>query len=227
MPDISVILYDSLLQPVSEFSNDFLRHKAIQNDAAREGYPAEQLIIDLARHYPAIQMLQSSTHGKIGRPDIAHVSLLTLLHHPIMKKNPVQAYIHTIGGRWFSIPPDWRIPVNYIRFIGLMRQLFSSKRVPTVGDAILELNQGNLAELIDNEALQHRKLLLSRSGSQIAANDLAERISETGAVLMIGGFQMGTPSKMALDIADEIWSISPHELTAWTTISMLMTALLD
>ncbi|MHA2231589.1 MAG: hypothetical protein ACXAB4_03770, partial [Candidatus Hodarchaeales archaeon] len=89
MPDISVILYDSPLQSVSEFSNNFLQHKAIQNDAAREGYPAEQLIVDLARHYPAFQMLQSSTHGKIGRPDIAHVSLLTLLHHPIMKKNPI------------------------------------------------------------------------------------------------------------------------------------------
>jgi rRNA small subunit pseudouridine methyltransferase Nep1 len=161
MADLSIILYDASLQSAAEFPEKFLRHKAIQNDAAREGCPAEQLIVDVARHYPAIRELEPSTRLKIGRPDLVHVSLLTLLHHPLMTANPHQAYIHTIGENWFRVPSDWRIPVNYIRFMGLMRQLFVSKRVPDSKKPILELNKGNLGELIEKEGLSGRKILLS------------------------------------------------------------------
>lgn len=227
MADISIILYDASLQSAVEFPENFLRHKAIQNDAAREGCPAEQLIVDIARHYPAIRELESSTRLKIGRPDLVHVSLLTMLHHPLMTVNPHRAYVQTIGDNWFSVPSDWRIPVNYIRFMGLMRQLFFSRRVPDSKKPILELKKGNLGELIEIEGLSGRKILLSSTGDLIAAEDLAANISKSGGILIVGGFQKGEPSKMAIDVADEVCSISPQELSSWTTISLLMTALLS
>ncbi|MFX0115084.1 MAG: hypothetical protein ACFFB3_11100 [Candidatus Hodarchaeota archaeon] len=226
MAEISVILYDSSLQSVSEFPESFLQHNAIQNDAIREGHPAEQLIVDLARHYPAVRELQLSDHLKIGRPDIVHISLLTMLHHPLMGIGALRTYVHTLGNQWFRIPSNWRIPVNYVRFIGLMRQFLSSKRIPDSGRAILELNDGNLTHLIESEDLQARKILLSFSGPLTSIGDLALKVFKSGAVLLIGGFQKGKPSRLALDIADEICSIYPQPMTSWTTLSLLMTALL-
>ncbi len=227
MADISMILYDASLQSAAEFPEKFLRHKAVQNDATREGCPAEQLIVDVARHYPAIRELDSSTRLKTGRPDLVHVSLLTMLHHPLMTVSPHRAYIQTIGENWFRVPPDWRIPVNYIRFMGLMRQLFNSRRVPDSKEPILKLKKGNLGELIEREGLSGRKILLSSTGEQTTAEDLAANISKSGCVLIVGGFQKGQPSKLAIDVADEVCSISSQELSSWTTISLLMTALLS
>jgi len=226
MVEISMVLYDSPLQSVSEFSESFMQEKAILNDATRESCPPKHLILDFARHYPAIRRLPVEIQRKIGRPDIAHISLLNLLHHPLMAANPVLAYVQTIGGKWFRVPPDWRIPVNYIRFTGLMRQLFSSGRIPKSGKTILELHEGSLSNLIESEGLQAKKILLSSSGTLIPIKDLVTQVTKFGAILIVGGFQKGNPSKTVLDIADEVYSIYPRQLSSWTTISLLMTSLL-
>ncbi len=230
MTKFTIILFDSSLQTVSELSNSFKKHKSIHNDAIRENCSPNELIVDNARHYPAFKTIKTQNVQKMGRPDIIHHSLVSLIHHPVFSSGMTSAYVHTLGNLYFKIPNNWRIPANYIRFLGLMRQLFQNGFVPSQPQKkILSLHKGSLVNLIKEENLEGKKILFSTSGKEISLNKLIlrEMELESRVVFLIGGYQKGNPSQEVLELSNEVYSILPSNLTTWTTISLVMNSLMN
>lgn len=156
---LHVILLDCALELVpSEISS----MKQVQKHAARRGKKPTELLLDQSHHGRA--MTKVSDYERRGRPDITFLSLLSILETPLCKEGLLSVHLHLQDGRIVEVRSDVRLPRNYDRFVGLMEQLLSSGRVPPKGDALLQMIDKSLGDLVKD--LNARQILLAIEGGQ-------------------------------------------------------------
>jgi rRNA small subunit pseudouridine methyltransferase Nep1 len=220
-PRIAIALVDASLELVPP---EIAKHPAVERAAKRRGKRPLAMLLDKSLHYHAMRKLPDQE--KRGRPDIVHFCMLEVLESPLCSKGYVQLYVHTLGGQVIKVRSDVRLPKNYNRFVGLMEQLLAFGRVPTEGEALLEVVGRGLNKVVE-DLKPSRKILLSERGVRMDPLNLASKVLEGNerAMIMIGAFPHGDFSDEVLRSADEVVSIYEGVLEGFVVTSIVLRAL--
>jgi rRNA small subunit pseudouridine methyltransferase Nep1 len=152
---------------------------------------------------------------KMGRPDIVHTTLLQVLETPLNWEGYLQVFVHTQGDYIITINPKVRLPKNYVRFIGLIEQLFSQKKVPQEGEPLLSLQKGNLRDLV-KQVKPSRVLGFTMVGKPRLMKEVAEESTELrNPMVCIGGFPRGHFTEETKRLMDAMVSVDRQSLDAW------------
>jgi len=212
-----LILAESALEPIPR---GLWRHPAVKRHSERRGKPPRLILLDRSYHHFAMKSLKESE--KRGRPDIVHFALLEALGSPLNKEGLLQVYVHTINDYVITVNSEARLPRNYNRFIGLMEQLFESGRVPSTGQALLNLDRKTLVKLL-HEIKSDYVVAFSRKGSPKTLNEtISNFLHKKKPAVIIGGFPHGHFSETTIKLASEVVCIDPEMLETWTLTSRVI-----
>jgi len=197
-------------------------HPSVVKNARRVRKKPGQMLLDRSYHHAAMVKLENAE--KKGRPDIIHFSLLECLGTPLNREGLLKICVHTIDDHVLIFDPETRLPKNYNRFVGLIEQLYETRRVPRRGRALIELKKKDFSGLIE-ELAPTRIVALSRVGEPKTLREVAEELSlEEYPVAVIGGFPHGHFTEKTLRSGDELVSIDPDVLEASVVASRLIYA---
>lgn len=221
MKKLYLILTEASLETIPK---EIQNHPIIIREALRKKVKPNELILDRARHHFVMKKLPYS--WKRGRPDIVHMSLLSIQYSILNKYGYVKTYIHTIQNLIIDVKPETRIPKNYNNFIGLMQQLFKFGRVPPNAEPLLEILNVNLQSLIDNLNVSSVILLDDVRGLKISFIEFIQHILNLDyPCILIGAFPHGEFNQEVYKIANEIYRIGNEVYETWILISKLLTYL--
>lgn len=109
-----LVLAESALELVPR---ELWGHPAVVADARRRGKRPGELLLDRARHHPAMSHLTDA--ARRGRPDIVHQVLLVFQYSLLNRRGLGRVYVHTRDDHVISIRPETRVPKNYNNFVSL------------------------------------------------------------------------------------------------------------
>jgi len=195
-------------------------HPAVKRHSKRRGKSPQFILLDRSYHHSAMRKLKESE--KRGRPDIVHFALLEALGSPLNKEGLLRVYVHTINDYVITVNPQARLPRNYNRFAGLLEQLFELGRVPSAGQALLELERKTLPQLLDETETDY-VIAFSRKGAPNTLEEAISRLSEKPRpAVIIGGFPHGRFSEKTVRLASEVVRIDSEMLETWTLTSRVI-----
>ena len=101
---IYFIIHNAGLELINNKNSD-VNHNAIKNDEARRKKKANEILLDISVHQPAIKPEILPT---AGRPDIIHLSLLSFHHNMKLLDENIQTkmklFVHTRNDIVFEVP---------------------------------------------------------------------------------------------------------------------------
>jgi len=213
---LTLVLADSELELVPSAMQ---HHPAIRSYAKKRGASPAKIILDSSFHHPALKGVEQGERR--GRPDIVHLFLLLCLDSILNADGGLRTIVHTRNDEVIAVRPETRIPKNYVRFVGLMENLFEKGRVPEGDSPLLTLEHGkDLAALLDE--IGGRKVALDPSGKRIDLYDFMRRKMESDMTFVIGGFPHGEFNSPVKDLCDEFFSIHEMPLKVWTVTSEIL-----
>ena len=114
--------------PLETVPRELWGHPSVYKSARKRGKPPGRVLLDSSLHHQAMRGLRD--RERRGRPDIAHLVMLCAYEHPLVASGAVEVVVHTYGDYAIHVKPGTRLPRNYLRFIGLLEQLFEHGRIP-------------------------------------------------------------------------------------------------
>jgi len=213
-----LILAESALETVPK---EIANHPAVRKHAMRRGKKPHQTILDRSYHHRAMLSLPNSE--KRGRPDIIHFSLLSALGTPLAKEKLLEIYVHTIADYVIYVNPEVRLPRNYLRFIGLMEQLFIHGKVPPKSQKpLLQIEKKTFKKLMEEIGPEHTIAFTRKGEKQTLESAISKIADKRKAAVIVGGFPHGNFSEQTLKLADETICIDPETLEAWTVTARII-----
>lgn len=201
-----LVLAESALELVPR---ELWGHPAVVADARRRGKRPGELLLDRARHHPAMSQLTDA--ARRGRPDIVHQVLLAFQYSLLNRRGLGRVYVHTRDDHVISIRPETRVPKNYNNFVSLMEQLFSAGKVPPSGEPLMELSRKSLRGLL--EKLGGRWVALHEAGERASLPGLGRSL--LGSVVVVGGFPRGDfANRWVLEKAAGVYRIGEEAMDA-------------
>ena len=85
---------------------------------------------------------------KRGRPDIVHLTLLSICTSPAFYENKIRVFVHTVNNEIISINNNTRLPKSYHRFQGLIEKLFLTRKIESEAEILMEIKNSSLSKLI-------------------------------------------------------------------------------
>ena len=185
---VKIILFESALELIPE---PLRKHRLIRKEWRKNVKQKNRgILLDGAIHRFLMDSLDQ--FEKRGRPDLIHHSLLNMVYSPLFRNKKIRILIHTINDISFEIPSNWRIPVNYNRFCGLISQLLLKRRVPITGEPLLNVESSSLANIINQ--FDDSEVYLCEEPKKRDNNDfqhLSSISQSSSGIYLIGGFQHG------------------------------------
>ncbi|MCU7788718.1 16S rRNA methyltransferase [Pyrobaculum sp. 3827-6] len=201
-----LVLAESALELVPR---ELWRHPAVLADARRRGKRPGEILLDRARHHPAMSGLADAERR--GRPDIVHQVLLVFQYSLHTRRGMGRAYIHTRDDYVIAVDPRARIPKNYNNFVSLVEQLYALGRVPPRGEPLMELRREGLGDLLGE--LGGRWVVFHESGSRKPLYEIGADV--LNSVVVVGGFPHGDfENKWLLERAAARYSLGGESLDA-------------
>ena len=179
------------------------------SEARRRGIDSSRILLDRSIHHAA--MLRLAENEKRGRPDLVHVSLLSITGTPLFMTGQVRVYVHTNQNVILEVKEGTRIPKNYLRFRGLAEKVLAEE--PSEG--LVKMYRASLTELVRRMIEPDLVVGLSTQGATTPTEQLARTI--VGAerpCLMIGGFPHGHFDPATLRLVDKLVRIDKMPLEA-------------
>ena len=199
---------------------ELLHHPAVIGHARQRGKEPARILLDSNYHHAAMTGLPEGRRR--GRPDMAHLFLLTALESVANKKGKLKVIIHTRNDEMITVNPETRIMRNYERFLGLMEQLFETGAVPDEKHPLLELHQHTALPRIIEETDADLIIAFSKTGTPTNLSDFFKKQSKQNIVCLIGGFPSGSFHTDIKTIATEVISLYPDMLPVWTVTSEIL-----
>jgi len=212
---IILILVESALEVIPQ---NLRSNPIIIRQARRRGTKPSSMLLDVSIHHNLMNGLHD--HRRRGRPDIVHMTLLSVLGSPLCKENLMQIYVHTRDDYVIEVDSSTRLPRVYNRFVGLISQLFETGKVPPLSEKpflmIAKETLGNLVKRLEPT----RAVLFTRLGKPATIEATMRGLSkESRPAIMIGGFPHEHPSEETTKLADERISIDRSMLESWVVAS--------
>ncbi|MGQ9760132.1 MAG: 16S rRNA methyltransferase [Candidatus Methanomethylicaceae archaeon] len=217
MKKVNIVIAKSALETVPK---ELVDHPSVKRWAEKRGKDPEKALLDISYHYAAMKGMRD--WNKRGRPDIVYVTLLNLLGSPLNEEGMLQVYVHTVKDFVITLKPEINLPRNYLRFVGLMEQLFEVGKVPPKGRWLMRLERMRLEGLL-KDLKPSKTIFLTEKGKRVGLEGFGAMISkEDNPLLVIGGFQRGEFEEEDLALADERISLYKKALDAWVVASMVV-----
>jgi len=195
-------------------------HPSVKKWAERRGKEPDKVLLDISFHYAAMRELKS--WDRRGRPDIVFMTLLNVLGSPLNIDGKLQVYVHTINDFVITLDPEIKLPRNYLRFIGLVEQLFEIGKVPPTGKWLMKLEKKDLRTLL-GELKPSKTIFFTEEGKKTKAERLGDLITrEDNPAVVVGGFQKGEFNKENLKLADAVISLYKRTLDVWVVASIIV-----
>ncbi|RLI26738.1 16S rRNA methyltransferase [Candidatus Bathyarchaeota archaeon] len=212
-----LVIAESALETVPEA---LWWHPEVRRYARDRGLKPGEVLLDRSYHHRAMRGLRNA--HKRGRPDIVHFSLLNALETPLAREGLLDVYVHTVNDKVLEFNPEVRLPRNYMRFKGLIEQLFKLGRVPPDGEPLITLRDGSLAEL-KNEVKPAITIGFSTSGEPKPLDVVvSEMVNVEVAMAVVGGFPHGDFEEENMRLFDVCYSIDPESLNTWVVVARLV-----
>jgi len=215
-----IVLAESALETIPK---QIINHPLIQRHAKKKGKKPSEILLDTSYHYAAMKKLKEK--WKRGRPDIIHITLLQILGSPANLQGQLRVYVHTRNNKVIYINPETRLPRNYLRFTGLIEQLFKTGRVPPKSEKpLLQIKNKTLKNLM-KEIKPTKTIILTSEGKPTTPEKITEEIvKEEKPAIIIGGFPHGEFREETLKLSDEKLAIYPKPLETWIVASSIIHA---
>jgi rRNA small subunit pseudouridine methyltransferase Nep1 len=199
------------------------RHPAVIAHARQRKKQPTQILLDSNYHHAAMNNLPEGRRR--GRPDIAHLFLLTALESIVNKKGQLNVIIHTRNDMVITVSPETRIMRNYERFLGLMEKLFEKYVVPDEKQPLLSLQQNIPLKQVIEQVQADVAITFSKDGTSVILPDYFEELKKQKKrhlLCIIGGFPSGTFHTDLKTIQTNVFSLYPDMLPAWTVASEIL-----
>ncbi len=214
---LTIVLAESELERIPAA---LLRHQIIVSSAQKRMKKPSEILLDSNYHHAAMRNL--SEWERRGRPDIVHLFLLVTLESIVNKKNFLRVIVHTRNNEMIVFNPTTRIMRNYDRFVGLMEQLFEKQVVPNEEKPLITLTKDKkLSQIVKQDSFDY-VIAFSSEGKRVNLptffTDIQKKKKEN-ILCIIGGFPKGDFHNEMADFSDDIISIYPEMVPAWTVAS--------
>jgi rRNA small subunit pseudouridine methyltransferase Nep1 len=210
-----IILVESSLELIP---NKMHNHPSVISYSKKFKKDPSKILLDNSWHFGAMKGLENEI--KRGRPDILHLTLLSLCTTPAFYENKIRVFVHTINDEIISINNNTRLPKSYHRFQGLMEKLFLTKKIEFEDKILMKIEKSSLSQIISK--IKPTKIIgLTTNGQKTTLGKLIEQAQENSCIL-IGGFQKGHFSKETEKIIEESFSIHDSSLEAHLVASRLV-----
>ena len=189
---------------------------SVVSDSRRRGVEPSRILLDRSFHHRA--MLRLKEGEKRGRPDLVHMTLLSITGAPLYTDGLVKAFIHTCGNLVIEVEEKTRIPKSYFRFRGLMEQALAEK--PSRG--LLRVHTADF-EALTKEIGSDSVIGLSTRGRAVSMEELATMFSAAkNPSMVVGGFAHGHFSTKTTRAMDELVRIHEKPLDAHVVTSRVL-----
>lgn len=219
---LTIVLADAELETVPPHLHD---HPQVSKPAQRKGKDVETVLLDSNVHHHAMQDGELEDHRRRGRPDLAHLFLVTALESTLNLEGGLETLIHTRNHEEIRVDPATRIMRAYPRFKGLVETLFQEGAVgPADRDPLLELTRRRPLPAILKERDPDHVIALAPEGEPTEPTDRIPYLAgeHDDVTVILGGFPRGDYESPISDLADETWSIHEERLTVWTAASEVL-----
>ena len=212
---LTIILVESSLELIpSELSN----HQSVLAYSKKFKKNISNTLLDNSWHFGAMKGLENEI--KRGRPDIIHLTLLSICTSPAFYENKLRVFVHTINNEIISINNNTRLPKSYHRFQGLMEKLFLTKKIESETEILMQIKNSSLSKLI-SEIKPNQVVGLTTEGQKTTLEKLIHQTEENSCIL-IGGFQKGHFNEENQKIIGSAFSIRDSSLGARQVASGLV-----
>src|SRR2546428_177722 len=180
---LSLVIAESALELVP---NEIRRLPAVVNDAKRRERDPSKILLDRSLHHAAMVRLKEDY--KRGRPDIVHMTLLSITGTPLYEEGSVKVYVHTRGDVVLEIAERTRLPKSYFRFRNLIEKHLSERS----SNELIRVHEMGIRELLRKVIKPDLVAGLSTQGKVETLEDLAETlVGRKNPCVVIGGFSHG------------------------------------
>jgi rRNA small subunit pseudouridine methyltransferase Nep1 len=209
-----IILAESSLELIPKKIHN---HPSVTSYSKKFKKNSSNTLLDNSWHFGAMKGLDNEI--KRGRPDIIHLTLLSLCTTPVFYKNKIKVFVHTVNDEVISINNNTRLPKSYHRFQGLMEKLFLTKKIESEDEILMEMKNSSLSQLV-SKIKPTRIIGLTTQGQKISLDKMAKQIEENSCIIL-GGFQKGHFSNETEKIIEESFSINDSSLESHLVASRL------
>ena len=214
---LNIILAESAIERIPE---SLWAHSEVLKKPNTLNKKPGQILLDRSYHHRA--MLRLKDNEKRGRPDIVHFCLLESLGSPLNKENLLRTIVHTFDNYTIHLNPEVRLPRNYNRFIGLVEQLYELGRIGENDKILLELKKGNVRIIVEDVKPSYVIAFTREGRPQTLHETVLTLARKENPLVLIGGFPRGHFSDETKKAVNELVSIDPEMLEAWTVTSRLI-----
>ncbi|MDC0171875.1 ribosome biogenesis protein [Candidatus Nitrosopelagicus sp.] len=212
---LTIILVESSLELIPPELYD---HQSVLAYSKKFKKKISNTLLDNSWHFGAMKGLENEI--KRGRPDIVHLTLLSICTSPAFYENKIRVFVHTVNNEIISINNNTRLPKSYHRFQGLMEKLFLIKKIQSETETLMEMEDSSLPKLISK--IKPSEIIgLTTKGQRTTFEKLIHQNTENSCIL-IGGFQKGHFKKENEKIIKKAFSIHDSSLEAHLVASRLV-----
>ena len=212
---LTIILAESSIELIPKQMHN---HPSVTSYSKKFKKDPSKTLLDNSWHFGAMKGLDNEL--KRGRPDIVHLTLLSICTSPAFYENKIKVFVHTVNDEIISINNNTRLPKSYHRFQGLMEKLFLTKKIESEDEILMKIEKLSLSQIISK--IKPTKIIgLTTNGQKTTLGKLVEQIQENSCIL-IGGFQKGHFSKETEKIIEKSFSIHDSSLEAHLVASRLV-----
>ena len=189
---------------------------SVRSDEKRRGLEAGSILLDRSVHHSA--MLKLKDGYRRGRPDLVHLTLLSVTSTPLHQEGKAKVYIHTIDDAVLEFGEGARPPKSYARFRNLMEKLL----VDRPEDGLVRVRDSTLPQLLKSVRTDH-SVGLSVQGAPVRLEALAEDLAKrTNPAAVVGGFPRGHFLPRDLKAFDDLTRIDDRALDAHVVAGRVM-----
>jgi len=212
---LTIILVESSLELIP---NQIHVHPSVAAYSKKFKKNPSNTLLDNSWHFAAMKGLENEI--KRGRPDIVHLTLLSLCTTPAFYENKIKVFVHTLNDEVITINNNTRLPKSYHRFQGLLEKLFLTKKIESENQILMEMEPSSLSKLI-LEIKPSQIFGLTTKGQKTNLEKLIVQIPDNSCIL-IGGFQKGHFSNRTENLIEKSFSINDSSLEAHLVASRLV-----
>jgi rRNA small subunit pseudouridine methyltransferase Nep1 len=176
------VIAEAALELIPE---EIWREPPIRSDSVRRDMEPGSILLDRSVHHSA--MLKLKDDYRRGRPDLVHLTLLSVTSTPLHQEGNARVYIHTIDDSVLEFGEGARPPKSYARFRNLMEKLL----VERPGDGLVRVRDATLPQLLKGIGTDYAAGL-SVQGAPVLLEDLARDLAvRKNPAVVVGGFPRG------------------------------------
>ena len=212
---LTIILVESSLELIPK---QLSHHQSVLAYSKKFKKVISNTLLDNSWHFGAMKGLENEI--KRGRPDIVHLTLLSICTSPAFYENKIRVFVHTVNNEIISINNNTRLPKSYHRFQGLIEKLFLTRKIESEAEILMEIKNSSLSKLI-SKIKPNEVIALTTEGQKTTFEKLVHQTKENSCIL-IGGFQKGHFNKETQKIIQKSFSIHDSSLEAHLVASRLV-----